>query len=220
MSSPLAVYAEMLAHPQERSVARLADGSELATPVHRWTAAVDAVDERALHGVRGPVLDVGCGPGRHLAALARRGVDALGVDISPVAVDLARRTGARAVVASIFDELPEHGRWGDALLLDGNIGIGGRPARLLSRMRELLAPGGRLVVELAPPWHATRRTRLRLETARASSDWFDWAVVSAGDADELLASAEYTVTARWHEHGRWFLVAVAGAIARSGPGSG
>jgi hypothetical protein len=34
------------------------------------------------------------------------------------------------------------------LLLDGNIGIGGDPHRLLRRVRELLTPTGRLLVEL------------------------------------------------------------------------
>ena len=37
-----------------------------------------------------PVLDLGCGPGRHLAALRRRGKRGLGVDLSPVAVEFAR----------------------------------------------------------------------------------------------------------------------------------
>lgn len=36
------------------------------------------------------VLDVGCGPGRHAHALARRGIEVLGVDISERFVELAR----------------------------------------------------------------------------------------------------------------------------------
>ena len=36
------------------------------------------------------VLDVGCGPGRHAHALARRGIEVVGVDISERFVDLAR----------------------------------------------------------------------------------------------------------------------------------
>ncbi|MGH2913998.1 MAG: class I SAM-dependent methyltransferase, partial [Solirubrobacteraceae bacterium] len=86
--------------------ARRHDGSIQALPIQRWLDPADAVDEHILRRVRGPVLDVGCGPGRHLHALARRGVFALGVDISSAAVARARSGGATAIVASIFDELP------------------------------------------------------------------------------------------------------------------
>jgi hypothetical protein len=64
-------------------------------------------------------------------------VFALGVDLLPVAVELARGRGARAIVGSIFDELPGSGTWQSALLLDGDVGIGGAPARLLAGIRTL-----------------------------------------------------------------------------------
>lgn len=207
MASPLAVYADMLERPRQLSLARTTDGSAWRPRVERWTGQADAVDERALAGLAGPVLDVGCGPGRHLCALARQGVVALGIDVSPTAVALARVAGARAIIGSIFEEVPRAGHWGSALLLDGNIGIGGSPERLLSRVAELLAPGGQILVELAAPWRATVRTRVRLETVRAASDWFDWAEVSAADADRLLGEVGLTVADRWHEHDRWFVVA-------------
>ena len=40
---------------------------------------------------RGPVLDVGCGPGQVTAYLVERGVDASGVDLSPRMIEHARR---------------------------------------------------------------------------------------------------------------------------------
>ena len=42
------------------------------------------------------VLDVGCGPGRHAHALARAGVEVVGVDISERFIDLARQGPHRA----------------------------------------------------------------------------------------------------------------------------
>ena len=208
MSSPLALYARMLTAPGAAAVARFADGTVRTTLVQRWTAAADAVDERALAGLPGPVLDIGCGPGRHLHALARQGVFALGVDLSPVAVDLARDGGANAIVGSIFDEVPHTGGWGSALLLDGNIGIGGSPARLLARVRGLLHAGGRVLVEVEDPSRPTARTcRMRLETAAATSDWFAWAEVSAADCDRVLAAGGFAAVRRWEDCGRWFVVA-------------
>ncbi|MGH9024281.1 MAG: class I SAM-dependent methyltransferase, partial [Acidimicrobiia bacterium] len=47
------------------------------------------------------VLDVGCGPGRHSYALARRGMDVLGIDVARRFVDLAQQSappGASFVV--------------------------------------------------------------------------------------------------------------------------
>lgn len=42
-------------------------------------------------GAGGPVADVGCGPGHVTAYLAGLGLDARGVDLSPVMIELARR---------------------------------------------------------------------------------------------------------------------------------
>ncbi len=207
MASPLAVYADMLERPHQLSLARATDGSAWRPRIERWTGKADAVDERALAGLTGPVLDVGCGPGRHLCALARQGVVALGIDISATAVAQAQAAGADAMVGSIFEEVPESGHWESALLLDGNIGIGGSPERLLRRVAELLTPGGRILVELASPCRATVRTKIRLETVRAASDWFDWAEVSAADADRLLGEVGLVIEERWQERDRWFVVA-------------
>ena len=108
--------------------------------LQRWLGPLTAADTAVLDRTRGPVLDVGCGPGRHVLALARRGRLALGVDVAPAAVRVARLRGAPAIEACVFERIPGAGTWGSALLLDGNIGIGGAPVALLARLRELLRP--------------------------------------------------------------------------------
>jgi len=205
---PIALYSEALLTASEgglRPVARLRDGSVRPLYVDRWVAAADEVDERALAEIGGPVLDVGCGPGRHLHALARRGVFGLGVDLSAVAVDLARGGGVSAIVGSIFGEVPRAGRWRSALLLDGNIGIGGNPVRLLSRVGELLTPDGEVLVELAAPAAGTIETMARLETSGAISDWFPWAEVSAAAIGDLSRQARLSAGEAWSDRGRWFV---------------
>ncbi len=123
-----------------------------ATDARTWTEAADRIDARILARVVAPVLDVGCGPGRHVAELAASGLVALGIDVSPAALGLARARGACVLERSVFDRVPCAGRWRTALLLDGNIGIGGDPASLLLRIGELLAHrGSRVLVETAPP---------------------------------------------------------------------
>ena len=123
----------------------------LPLPVASWTGPADAADHALLDLCRGATLDIGCGPGRLTQELARRGHRALGVDLVDEAVTQTRRRGADAVVADVFEPLPDEGAWSSVLLADGNVGIGGDPHRLLGRVRELLHPGGRVVVEVSAP---------------------------------------------------------------------
>jgi SAM-dependent methyltransferase len=151
----------------------------------------------------GPTLDVGCGPGRLTAALARTGRAVLGIDISPHAVALARRRGAPARRADIFT-VPDRAVWGHVLLADGNIGIGGDPPRLLRRCARLLAPGGTILVELDPPGAGSWRGPVTLQHAGTTSTPFPWAAVAADDLAALADQAALTLLESWTEARRWF----------------
>jgi SAM-dependent methyltransferase len=183
---------------------RIADGRALKLPLARWLAPVDAADRAVLAHAVAPVLDIGCGPGRHLAALAAAGQAGLGLDLSPVAVRLARARGAEAIMRSVFADVPRDGTWRTALLLDGNIGIGGAPEALLARARALVAPGGAVLVETGPPDAPTRRVRVRLETPGAVSPWFGWATVGARGIGPLARVAGLRPRETFSAGGRWF----------------
>jgi SAM-dependent methyltransferase len=183
---------------------RIAGGRARKLPLERWLAPVDAADRVLLAHAAAPVLDIGCGPGRHLAALAALGYDGLGLDLSPVAVRLARARGAEAILRSVFADVPRAGRWQTALLLDGNIGIGGAPGALLARARALVAPGGAVLVETEPPGTPTRRLRVRLESADAVSPWFGWATVGADGIGLLARSAGLRLRSTFGADGRSF----------------
>jgi hypothetical protein len=89
-------------------------------------------------------------------------------------------------------------------LLDGNIGIGGDPQRLLCRLAQLLQAGGRLVVELDPPGAGVCSELVQLEYNGSVSERFWWAHVGAGAIAELAASSGFAICERWHDTGRWF----------------
>lgn len=188
------------------ALVRLRDGTLLPLDLDRYLAPADESDMRVLEGLVGPVLDVGCGPGRHLHALAARGVFALGVDLSPVAVELAVGGGGRAMVGDIFGEVPGGGTWRSALLLDGNIGIGGRPVQLLERVGSLLDERGVVVVELDPPGTPTGATQARLETGARVSAWFAWARVAANDIGSIARTAGLVAGESWRVDDRWFVL--------------
>ncbi|HET6856351.1 MAG TPA: methyltransferase domain-containing protein [Streptomyces sp.] len=143
-------YADALRAGRGPLFLRRSDGWLLPLEVERWCARADAVDQEVLGRCEGAVLDVGCGPGRLVVGLVSRGRPVLGIDVSQAAVAHTARLGGRALTRSVFEPLPGEGRWDTALLLDGNLGIGGDPPALLRRLGELLHPGGLLMAETVP----------------------------------------------------------------------
>lgn len=184
-------------------------GTPFAPPDNRWATPADRTERALVELVAAPVLDVGCGPGRHVVALAERGVPALGIDVCEHALDLARNQGASVLQRSVFDRVPAAGRWGSALLLDGNIGIGADPARLMRRVGTLLRPRGRLLVELDPPGTSpdVRRVRLEIVGGRGSDTvevgpWFDWGRLPAERAEACAERAGLDVVNVWNDGDR------------------
>ena len=164
---------------------RAVDGRVLPAPADRWFEPVTSAERHLLARAIGPVLDIGCGPARHALVLAESGIVSLGIDISLPALAIARKRGAPVLHRSIFDRIPGHGRWGTALLLDGNVGIGGSPAVLLRRVTDLLRPSGRALVELGVPGSEPRRHTVRLEHDGRAGPWFGWAEVGVDALDDL-----------------------------------
>jgi SAM-dependent methyltransferase len=179
-------------------------GDRLDLGAERWWRPADTVDRAVLAAVPDPVLDVGCGPGRIVAALAGSGRMALGVDPSPMAFGHALRHGAPVLRRSVFGPLPGEGRWSTVVLFDGNVGIGGDPVALLRRCAALVRAGGRVVAELQPPGAPSGHLTVRLAVGADSSPWFPWARVAADRAADLAARAGLTLV-RVKRHGdRWF----------------
>ena len=110
------------------------------------------------------ILDVGCGPGRHSLALARRGFRAVGVDASPEFVDLARHAASFEGLDATFEvgdvrDLAYDGDFDAAICLcQGGFGLlGGRDeAGVFARIVGSVRPGGGLAVSAFSAYFALR----------------------------------------------------------------
>lgn len=178
----------------------------MVLPMEDWLRDADEHDQQFLAHCTGPTIDIGCGPGRMTAALAESGQVALGVDVVSEAVTTTLRRGGIALHRDLHEMLPGEGRWGTALLVDGNIGIGGDPTALLRRMQTLLAPGGRVVVEVGDPGSSSEAVSLQLDCGGHFSEPFPWAFLSADDIATVAGEADLD-TVSIHAHGpRWCAV--------------
>ncbi|WP_340682518.1 class I SAM-dependent methyltransferase [Amycolatopsis coloradensis] len=133
-----------------------AEDSLATTDTFGWTQYPAHGPGPELLGQPRTALDLGCCHGDAVAALAMRGVDATGVDLSGVQYERACRQwgrvpGARFEHVDVLEFLAGSDRaweaiysiWGALWFLD--------PAVVLPLVRERLTPGGKLVFSHAPP---------------------------------------------------------------------
>ncbi|MEE9301540.1 MAG: methyltransferase domain-containing protein [Alphaproteobacteria bacterium] len=92
------------------------------------------------------VLDIGCGTGVNAEALAAKGHEVSGIDISPVAIEKFRARGFDGAVCNINEEIPFEDGTFDLVFGSDVIEHIIDTERALSEMNRVLRPGGQLVL--------------------------------------------------------------------------
>src|SRR5215218_1945369 len=164
-------------------------------PVRRWLP----VERRALRFVRGRVLDAGVGAGRVALELQRRGRDVVGIDVSPGAVEVARRRGVRDVRLLPLERV------------DASLGLLGGAAKGHRLLRRLAQVADRIVASSIDPYrtddalhlayHQRNRgrgrmagqLRLRVRHRDLVSPWFDYLIVSPAELEGLVVGTGWRV---------------------------
>ena len=91
--------------------------------------------QKAIKHVKGKVLDIGCGPAMHAVYLQSQRLDVLGIDVSRLAIKIAKMRGLqKAKVLSIDDVGRLRTKFDTILLLGNNWGL----MRNLTRARKAL----------------------------------------------------------------------------------
>ena len=195
-----------------------ADGSRRPLPVDGWLQESPG-DRSLLDRCEGPTLDIGSGPGRLTVALAERGIPALGIDITPYAVDLARSSGRPGHAAGRVRPGPGHRPVDDGA-------AGRREHRDRRRSGRAAAPGrraararrARALVELEPPGSPLRQEQVRLLPRGPGQR-----VVPLGLRRRRPDRATWPATPGWakprpgRSDGRWFAaIDVGPGFARTG----
>lgn len=147
--------------------------------VGRMFAASRYLREKAFHDyvpddmlprsqANGRALEVGCGSGRLLLGLSRVGWRAEGVEVDPIAAQLAREISGQRVLDGDFRRVSLDSGSYDLIVLNHVLEHLDHPIAALRRVCDLLAPGGRVVLLYPNP------SSLGARTYRA--DWLAWDV--------------------------------------------
>jgi SAM-dependent methyltransferase len=165
-------------------------------------------ERRAMRFVRGRVLDLGCGAGRVGLHLQTRGHEVVGIDVSPLAVKVARQLGlADARLGTLDSAVRATEHFDTILLLGNNLGLlaGERQGRhLLRRLTRTATARARILAgsydpydgasELARAYHARNRTRgrlgglerLRVRYRQYATPWYDVLFASREEVTHLV----------------------------------
>jgi SAM-dependent methyltransferase len=155
--------------------------------------------------LHGRVLDVGCGTGEHVLMAATAGCEAVGIDIAPSAIRLARdKATARALVAQFVvgdaRDLASFGMQFDAVLDCGLFHVfdDADRAPFVASLASAVRPGGEYFMlcfsdEEPPGWGPRRITKDEIRAAFANG----WQV-------EAVEPTELEVTVRAEPVRSWF----------------
>jgi SAM-dependent methyltransferase len=135
-------------------------------PVRRWAPA----ERQGLRFVRGRVLDAGCGAGRVALELQARGREVVAIDISPAAVDVARRRGVLDARVLAFENVgAELGRFDTVVMYGNNFGLFGGEAKARRLLRRLRPMAGRIVASSRNPYETMMRRTLRIRSGTGAA---------------------------------------------------
>ncbi len=194
------------------------DGYVTVDPVRTYFSAYEnwGIHQReAMEFVRGRVLDVGCGAGRHSLYLQTMGLDVLGIDVSPLAVKVCKFRGLQKVRVMSIEEMDfKPGSFDSVIMMGNNFSLFGsfkKARRLLRKFYSITSEDALIIAETRDPYKTddpsylkyyefnrkkgrmSGQLRGRIRFEGYVSKWFDWLMVSKEEMNEILHGTGWQV---------------------------
>jgi SAM-dependent methyltransferase len=131
-------------------------------------------EREAMQFVQGRVLDVGCGAGRVCLYLQEQDFDVLGIDNSPLALEVCRQRGVKNLSLIPISQVSSRmGTFDTIIMLGNNFGLVGScqgAKRLLKRFHRLTSRDARIIAGSRDIYQTTDPLHLAWHTSRRSPD--------------------------------------------------
>jgi len=173
------------------------------------------VEQKAMLFVKGRVLDIGCGAGRHSLHLQRRGFDVIGIDVSPLALKVCRERGLKKLKLMALENISFKPESFDTILMMGNnfglVGNFKKAKRLLTRFHRMTSKNGLIIASSNDPYKTDNpahlqyhkmnkrkgrmsgQVRIRVRYQGYKGKWFDFLMVSKEELTQILSNTGWKV---------------------------
>jgi SAM-dependent methyltransferase len=187
------------------------------SPYSKWHPQ----ERKAMKFVRGRVLDIGCGTGRHSLYLQGKGHDVLGIDVSPLTLRVCKLRGLKKTRRlSIAGVSPKLGPFDSIILMGNNFGLFENMARArvyLRRFLKVTSDQGRIIAQFVDPYDTTypyhlsyhrlnRRRgrsggqlRIRVRYKNHVGPWRDYLFVSLKELKQILVGSGWHIAYLLHQ---------------------
>ena len=172
--------------------------------------------QKAMEYVQGRTLDIGCGAGRVTLYLQQRGLGVVGIDSSPLAIQICNERGIQdARLLSVAQiSVKKLGIFDSVVLTGNNFGLFGNPVRakrLLRRLGKMTTDNARIIAETTDPYttddpvdlsyqernraegRMSGQYRHRDRYLNLKGAWFDWLFVSRDEMRSIVDDTGWTI---------------------------
>ncbi len=180
-------------------------------PYKKWPL----VERKAMRFVKGRVLDIGCGAGRVALHLQEKGHEVVGIDTSPLTIDICKKRGVKSAELCSITRIGRHLGIFDTIIMFGNnwglMENSNRARTILKKMYRMTSPRARMLAETLDPYQTTLpehleyqkwnrdhgrmsgQLRLRVRYLKYKTPWFDYLIVSEKEMRNILVGTGWGI---------------------------
>jgi len=174
------------------------------------------IEQKAMDFVKGKVLDIGCGAGRHALYLQQEGFSVVGVDSSPLAVKVCKLRGLKKTRVMSLENLTfKPNAFSTILMLGGNFGLMGNPKkarRLLKKLKRITTKNAIIIAETRDPYNTDNQlhlkyhklnrsrgklggqTKIRIRFEKTVTKWIEFLMVSKQEMEQLINATGWKIS--------------------------